>query len=328
MEGPVIVITESRDGKLRNVSFEVAATGRKLADETGNELIALCIKNNEGELDRKLGMYGVDKIINISSPDLSMYSTDAYAKVLADVINDVKPGIILMAASSMGKDLTPRLAAKLNVELISDCTEISVKEGNVEAKRPVFAGKAFATVKSNSEINFITIRPKIFSAEVKDENKTAQIEDYSADLSDYQVKSKVKEVIKEREGKVDLTEADIIVSGGRGMKNPENYKVLEELAEVLNGVIGASRASVDAGWRPHSDQVGQTGKVVSPDLYIACGISGAIQHLAGMSSSKWIVAINKDPDAPIFKVANYGIIGDLFEVVPALKEELENVLKE
>jgi len=328
MEGSVVIFAESRDGKLRNVSFEAASTGRKLADELGKSLTALYIGGIDGNVGKDLGIYGVDKIINITSPELTNYSTDGYAKALAEVIEKIKPSLILMPASAMGRDLSPRLAAKINIELLSDCIAVTINNGTVEAKRPVFAGKAFITVKSNSSIPFITLRPKIFPEVVKDENKVTDVEENAVDLSGYQLKSKVKEIVKEREGKIDLTEADVIVSGGRGLKGPENYKIIEELAEVLKGVVGASRAAVDADWRPHSDQVGQTGKVVSPNLYIACGISGAIQHLAGMSSSKWIVAINKDPDAPIFKVANYGVIGDLFEIVPVFKEELEKILKE
>ena len=318
MEGPVIIIVENRDGKLRNVSFEVATTGRKLADDIGGELTALSVGNTEEALSKDLGMYGVDKIFNITCSELNTYSTDGYAKVLAEVVEKVKPSVILMSASAMGKDLAPRLAAKLNIELISDCIEITASGGTVEAKRPVFAGKAYATVKSDSRIKFITIRPKIFPAEVRDEGKSSQVEDYTADLSGYMIKSSVKEIVKEQEGKVDLTEADVIVTGGRGMKGPENYKVIEELADVLNAVVGASRASVDAGWRPHSDQVGQTGTTVRPALYIACGISGAVQHRAGMEESAKIIAINSDKEAPIFSVAHYGIVGDLRKVIPTM----------
>ncbi|RKY88485.1 electron transfer flavoprotein subunit alpha/FixB family protein [candidate division KSB1 bacterium] len=328
MEGPVVIFAETRNGKLRNVSFEVATAGKKIANNLGKELIAIIIENNENTLSHSLGIYGVDKIINARNPLLESYSTDGYAKTLSEIVEKINPSLILMSASAMGRDLAPRLAARLNVELISDCVKLDLNNGNIEVKRPIFAGKAFITIRSNSRIKFITLRPKVFTAEIFDENKKAELEEYNIDFSGYKFKSKVKEILQEKEGKVDLTEADIIVSGGRGMKGPDNYKIIEELADVLNGVVGASRAAVDAGWRPHSDQVGQTGKVVSPTLYIACGISGAIQHLAGMSSSKWIVAINKDPEAPIFKVANYGIVGDLFEVVPALTEELKNIMKD
>jgi len=225
----------------------------------------------------------------------------------------------------MGKDLAPRLSARLDAELISDIIDYKLSGGKIEAVKPVFSGKAFITVSSDSPLQFVTLRPKIFLPS-KDSGTTCDIVSLDFDLSTVKIRAHTKGIIKGALEKVDQTEADVIVSGGRGMQDPKNFEIVEKLAESVGGVVGASRAVVDAGWRPHSDQIGQTGKTVTPGLYIAVGISGAIQHLAGMSSSKCIVAINKDPDAPIFKVADYGIVGDLFEIVPRLTEEFKKVL--
>jgi electron transfer flavoprotein alpha subunit len=237
------------------------------------------------------------------------------------------PALLLMGASVQGKDLSARLSARLGVGLAQDCTAFSAEDGNLVATRPIYAGKAYVKVTfENSWPQMATARPKMMSISEPDTSRSAEIIDATFSLDDSTLKTKVVEVIKEEGGKVDLTEADKIVSGGRGMKGPENYKVLEELADLIGASVGASRSAVDAGWRPHTDQVGQTGKVVSPNLYIACGISGAIQHLAGMSTSKVIVAINKDEDAPIFQKSDYGVVADLFDVVPALTEEIKKYL--
>ena len=227
---------------------------------------------------------------------------------------------------SREKDLSGRLAARLGAGMAQDCIEFSIEDSNLVAKRPIYAGKAYATVTFKGSPQIATARPNVFELNEPDESRSAEVIDAEFSLDDSQLKTRVAEFIQEAGGKVDLTEAEKIVSGGRGMKGPENYKILEELADLIDATVGASRSAVDSGWRPHSDQVGQTGKVVSPNLYIACGISGAIQHLAGMSTSKYIVAINKDPDAPIFQKADYGVVGDLFDVVPALTEEIKKIL--
>jgi electron transfer flavoprotein alpha subunit len=211
--------------------------------------------------------------------------------------------------------------------MVQDCVAFSLEDGNLVAKRPIYAGKAYATATfKDSSPQIATARPNVLELNEPDGSKSAEVVDAEFSLDDSQLKTKVVEIIQGEGAKVDLTEAERIVSGGRGMKGPENYTILEELADIIDATVGASRSAVDSGWRPHSDQVGQTGKVVSPNLYIACGISGAIQHLAGMSTSKYIVAINKDPEAPIFQKADYGIVGDLFEVVPALTEEIKKIL--
>jgi electron transfer flavoprotein alpha subunit len=230
-----------------------------------------------------------------------------------------------MSNSILARDLAPRLAARLDIGLLADCTEMSLENGILVVSRPVFGGKAIAQVQGKQGVlPFATIRPNVIPVKEVDPPASAAVERVPAQLGE--IRSKVKEVIQEVQGKVDLTEAEVIVAGGRGMKNGENFKILEDLAEVLGGTVGASRSAVDSGWRSHSDQVGQTGKVVNPKLYIACGISGAVQHLAGMGTSRTIVAINTDPEAPVFQKADYGIVGDLFTVVPLLTEELKKVM--
>jgi electron transfer flavoprotein alpha subunit len=273
----------------------------------------------------ELGGYGAEKVIVVQDDRLGSYSLTAYSKVIAEVVDKYDVGYIFMSATAMGKELAPRVAGKIDAGFALDCTDLKVENGEVIATRPVYAGKAFIRVKVNSERKIYTLRPNVFSAGESD-GKPAEVEKFEVNLTDDDFSVVAFETVASTKGKLDVTEADIVVSGGRGLKAPENFKMIEELAEILGGAVGASRAVVDAGWRPHDEQVGQTGKTVSPKLYIAIGISGAIQHLAGMSSSKVIVAINKDKDAPIFQVADYGIAGDLFEVVPALIEELKKVL--
>ena len=254
-------------------------------------------------------------ILTAEAPTLASYSSDAFAILLADAVKAKGATVLLAAATAVGKDVLPRAAARLGAGYASDVTGLSMVDGKLQAVRPVYAGKAFATTTFSSAVQAATTRPNVFPAAEK--AGAGAVEALAAPAGDF--KSVVKEILAKAGGKVDLSEANVIVSGGRGMKDGANFKILEELADALGGVVGASRAAVDAGWGlPHSMQVGQTGKVVSPTLYIACGISGAIQHIAGMSGSKFIVAINKDPEAPIFKLANYGIVGDLFEVVPEL----------
>jgi electron transfer flavoprotein alpha subunit len=310
----ILVFCELKDGKVRKPSLEALSEARRLADASGKQVGAIFAGTGLAGAE-EAAAYGADVILKADDACLAAYSSDSYARVLADAVKAKGATVFLAAATSTGKDVAPRVAARLGAGYAADVTGLSMKDGKLQALRPVYAGKAFATVDFESPIQVATTRPNVFAATPC--AKAGAVEAIPAGASDF--KAIVKEIIAKAGGKVDLTEADIIVSGGRGMKEGANFKILEELADALGGVVGASRAAVDAGWGiPHSMQVGQTGKVVSPTLYIACGISGAIQHVAGMSSSKFIVAINKDPEAPIFKLANYGIVGDLFEVVPEL----------
>ena len=320
----VWIVAEQRDGAFRKISFELASTARKLADQLGEEVCAvLCGSGIEG-IAGQLGKYGVDKVYAADDPALEPYTTDAHAVAVAKVVKENDPAILLLGASTQGKDLSGRLVGKLATGLATDCTDVKIADGKLLAVRPMYAGKCFGEITISSFPQMATLRPNVFPA--VENAKAGTVVKFDPALAAGQLKTKILEVQKDMGGKVDLTEANIIVSGGRGMKGPENYVILEELAAVLGATVGASRAAVDAGWRSQRDQVGQTGKVVSPNLYIACGISGAIQHLAGMSSSKFIVAINKDAEAPIFAKADYGIVDDLFKVVPDLTKECKKLL--
>lgn len=310
----VMIVAEQRDGALRKISLELASTARKLADQTGDEVSAILLGSGIEGLAAELGKFGVDKVFVGDNAAMEPYITEAHAAVVAKVVKENDPAILLLGASVQGKDLSARVAAKLATGLATDCTEVKLDGGKLVCTRPMYAGKCFGEVISTATPAMASLRPNVFPAA---ENAKAGAV-VKVDAAVEAQKSKVLEVQKDTSGKVDLTEANVIVSGGRGMKGPEGFGILEELADVLKGTVGASRAAVDAGWKPQKDQVGQTGKVVSPNLYIACGISGAIQHLAGMSSSKCIVAINKDAEAPIFTKADYGVVDDLFKVVPEL----------
>ncbi len=323
----VMIIAEQRDGDIRKISYELASEGKRLADASGQQLTAVMLGSNIKDKAAVLGKYGAKKVIVADDPRLAKYTTDAYASVIAQIVKAASPAILLLGASSQGKDLAGRLAAKLGVGMAQDCTKFVVEGGKLVATRPIYAGKAYAQVSyDESYPNMATARPNVMAITPPNDALTAEVVTASFTLDDSAIKTKVVDAIKDVSGKVDLTEADKIVSGGRGMKGPEGFDVLEKLADVIKASVGASRSAVDAGWRTQNDQVGQTGKVVSPNLYIACGISGAIQHLAGMSTSKYVVAINKDPEAPIFQKADYGIVDDLFNVVPALTEEIKKVI--
>jgi electron transfer flavoprotein alpha subunit len=321
------IVAEQREGELRKISYELVSEGRRLADQLNQPLTAILLGSKIKEKAKELGKYGADKVIVADDERLATYTTDAYGTVIAQLAQAHEPAILLLGASVQGKDLSGRLAARLGVGVAQECVSFSLENGNLVAKRPIYAGKAYATVTFKDSVpQMATARPNVFELNEPNESRSAEVVDAEFSLDDSQLKTKIVEFQQEAGSKVDLTEAERIVSGGRGMKGPENYNILEELADLIEATVGASRSAVDAGWRPHSDQVGQTGKVVSPNLYIACGISGAIQHLAGMSTSKVIVAINKDPEAPIFQKADYGVIGDLFDVVPALTEEIRKIM--
>jgi len=318
MANKVLVVLEQRDGALKKISFESAKAGSDLASKLGCNVEAVVV-GNEIENLNKIGNYGISKVTHLKNSELANYSASGYSQSISDFVKESNADILVLGNTSLGKDLAPHIAAKLNAGIAMDSVALEVENNEIISTRPVYAGKALIDVKINSGIKVFTIRPNVFNAGEPSENEA---EVTVKNIDSLNITDKAVEV-KKSEGKLDVAEASIIVSGGRGMKEAGNFKMIEELADLLGAAVGASRAVVDAGWRPHSEQVGQTGKTVSPNLYIAVGISGAIQHLAGMRSSKYIVAINKDPDAPIFQVADYGITGDLFEVVPALIEELK-----
>jgi len=312
----VLTFAEVREGKLRRPALEAVSTARRLADALGGAVQSVLVGSGVAGLAGELGSYGADRVHVFDEPALSAYATESWSRALAHVIAQEKPAAVLVPYTAMGKDLAPRVAGRLGAGLASDVVSLDVKDGRLEARRPVFAGKAIATVRWEGEPQMATLRPNVFPLGTPDAGRKAETVKGSADLGT--PRARVVSVQAGGSGKVELTEAQIIVSGGRGLKGPENFHLVEELASALGAAVGASRAVVDAGWVDHQLQVGQTGKTVSPTLYVAAGISGAIQHLAGMSSSKVIVAINKDPDAPIFKVADYGIVGDVFELLPKL----------
>jgi electron transfer flavoprotein alpha subunit len=317
----VLVLAEAKNGKLRNVSFEVLTAAGRIAN--GVEIVACVFGSDAEKYSEELAKYGAQKVYIVDNEQLNEYTPDGYKQALLNVIDEVQPEVVLTGHTSIGKDIFPRVAARLNVAVISDCIEVEVGEGIVFT-RPIYSGKAFEKKEVIEGLVMATIRPNNIEA-IKTQAASETIK-LLVEIKD--LRTVVREVVKKASGKVDLSEAKVIISGGRGVKSAEGFKSLQELADVLGGAVGASRAACDAEYCDYSLQIGQTGKVVTPDLYIACGISGAIQHLAGMSSSKVLVAINKDPEANIFHVADYGIVGDLFEVVPLLTEEFKKVIAE
>jgi electron transfer flavoprotein alpha subunit len=324
----ILVYMEVRDGKIKKSSLEVLSEAQRRGEDLGMETAAVFVGHGLDSLAPEAFRFGASKVYILDNSLLSHYSPSGYTQALLSLTEEIQPGIMLFAATYMGKDLAPRLAAKLGVGLASDCTQTSVNNEKLEVVRPIFAGKAFASFTFKSTPQMASLRPNVFPLgdPVDGQGETIKKE---VVIPEAQVRDRVTETVRAEGAELDVTEADIIVSGGRGMKGPENFDLLRELVSLLpHSSLGASRSAVDAEWIDHQHQVGQTGKTVSPNLYMAFGISGAIQHLAGISSSKYIVAVNKDPEAPIFKVADFGIVGDLFQVIPPLKEELKKVLSE
>ena len=319
----VLVIADQRNGELRKPAKEALSEGRRMADALGVNMEAVVIGEGVSGLADEIASYGADKVYVVDDPFLRYYHPMAYARVVGDLINEKKPKAVLMGGTQTGRDLLPRIAARVGAGIAPDCTGYQINDDKIVAVRPAISGKVIVHIGFKSEPVLLSLRPNVFSIAEPDTSKKAEVKNISFEATDAEKRLIMKEFNLKETGRPELTEAEIIVSGGRGMKAPENFAMLEELADLLGAAVGASRAAVDAGWRPQSDQVGQTGKTVSPKLYIAVGISGAIQHLAGMSSSKYIVAINKDPDAPIFNVADFGIVGDLFKVVPVLIERMK-----
>jgi electron transfer flavoprotein alpha subunit len=326
MGNNILVIAEQRDGVLKKVAFEMLGVGAALAAELGGNVETALLGSGLDGLADTLAEYGATKVYAADDASLGTYTSEAYTATLAAISGAAEPAIMLVGATAMGRDLGPRLAARLGVGLAADCVALEIDGGQLAATRPIFAGKALAKVKLNGAPQMATVRPNVLAAPEPVTGVTATIEQVAA--VDADVRAKVVDVVSAGEGEIDVAEADTIVSGGRGVGGPEGFAPITSLAKALTAAVGASRAAVDAGWIEHAHQVGQTGKTVTPNLYIACGISGAIQHLAGMKTSKAIVAVNKDPEAPIFKVANYGIVADLFDVVPLLEAEFKALLAE
>lgn len=318
----IIAYLDFSKNELKKVAFEVATLANQIKAQSSANILAIAINADANKAD-ELKDYGIEKLINIQSPILEEYSSAAYADALYQFAQSINPDLFIFPANSHGLELAPRIAAKFNAGYVSDVIEVIFDNNNLFFKKPVYAGKSIITTAIKSQVKTISIRPNVFTAK-KNPVSSLEIQNFTPQLSNDNIKAKVIDTMK-NVGKLDVKEADIIVSGGRGMKAAEHFNLIEELASVLNAATGASRAVVDDGWRPHAEQVGQTGKTVSPTLYIACGISGAIQHLAGMSSSKYIFAINKDKDAPIFKVADYGLVGDVFNILPKLTEEIKKI---
>lgn len=319
MSKKVVVLGEVRDGSLRNVSFEAIAAAKQIAD--GGEVVGALIGDQVSGLANELIAYGADRVVVVEHPNLKLYTPDGFSQALLAIVEQENPEGIVFGHTSLGKDLSPKVASRLQTALISDVTVIEGSGDDALFIRPIYSGKAFEKLKIKEGIVFVTVRPNNIKPLEKDESRTGDVSNLSVDIQN--LRSIIKEVIRNASTGVDLSEAKVIVSGGRGVKSAEGFNPLKELANLLGGAVGASRGACDAGYCDYAMQIGQTGKVVTPDLYIAVGISGAIQHLAGMSNSKVIVAINKDPEANIFKVADYGIVGDLFEVIPLLIEEVK-----
>jgi len=325
--GIIAVVAETKDGIVRKTALEALAEARRLAVEGGGSVAAILLGAAGAGEAARLAQHGADRVVQVEGAALGAYAPEAYAEGVKGAVAALKPNVLFFSATAHGRDLAPRVAARLRVGMAADCVGFAWENGALTARRPIYAGKAFAKVAWNAARPMIaSMRPNTFTPPAPDASRSAAVEPIA--LGDVTVRARVTGFEKSAGETLDLTEANIIVSGGRAMQGPENFELLRKLCAVLGATLGASRAAVDAGWIDHSYQVGQTGKVVNPTLYFAVGISGAIQHLAGMSSSRTIVAINKDKDAPIFKLATYGVVGDLYQVVPALTEELARVVKE
>ena len=319
MSKKVLVLGEVREGSLRNVSFEAIAAGKKIA--AGGEVVGVLLGDSVAAVANELIAYGADRVITVEHPHLKNYTSDGFSQAFLAVQEQENADAIVFGHTSLGKDLSPKIASRLQSGLISDVTEIEGEGESALFIRPIYSGKAFEKVKVKDGIVFFTVRPNNIAPLVKEAGRTGDVSSVSVDITN--LRTIIKEVVRKSTDGVDLSEAKVVVAGGRGVKSEEGFEPLKELANLLGGAVGASRGACDAEYCDYSLQIGQTGKVVTPDLYIAAGISGAIQHLAGMSNSKVIVAINKDPEANIFKVADYGIVGDLFEVIPMLIEEFK-----
>ncbi|MFC9774891.1 electron transfer flavoprotein subunit alpha/FixB family protein [Paenibacillus chitinolyticus] len=323
MSNTYLIVAEAKGGALRQVSFETIGAAKAIAAE-GDSVLAALIGSGVSGLAGELAAYGAQKVYVTDHADLKDYNPEAYGKALHDIIRQAEPDAVLLGHTAIGKDLAPQIASLLGAGQISDVTAVESDGGKAVFTRPIYAGKALEKKTFTSFPWVITVRPNNITAPAAAEGASAAVENVAYEASS--LRTVIREVVQKTSGQIDLAEAKVVISGGRGVKSADGFKPLEELAGVLGGAVGASRGACDAGYCDYAMQIGQTGKVVTPEIYIACGISGAIQHLAGMSGSRVIIAINKDPEAPIFKVADYGIVGDLFDVVPLLTEEFRKAL--
>lgn len=319
MPKAILAFTEQLDGSFKNISFEVISAGRKIADKTGGQLIAAVMGAGVETLAGQAAEYGADRILVADHDNLKDGLPDACVQAASHLVAKADPAVVVIGATSLGKDIAARLSARLGAPLAMDCVDVRVEEDRVVATRPMYGGKVLVDVSLSGSPAIIAMRPRAMEAEVV--RGAGEVEQVAVDLAGTALKLVERHM---ETGRIELTEADVVVTGGRGMGG-DDFSLIEDLARALGGAVGASRTAVDEGWRPVADQVGQTGKVVAPNLYIACGVSGAIQHLAGMASSRVVVAINKDPEAPIFSKCDFGIVGDLFEVVPAITDEVEKL---
>jgi len=322
----VLVFAEQRENKVKKPVLEAISEGRRMADKLSGDLTVLLIGDDLAGLEAEITRLGADCVLRVKEARLKLYAPEAYARAAEEAVRLSDPALFLFSSSAMGRDLAARMAARLRTALASDCTGLAVEGGEIAAIRPVYSGKAIAKVVfAAARPAMATLRPNVFPVLAEPRAARGEIRDLQVPFEQRHFRCAAVEVKTEQGAELDVAEAGVVVSGGRAMKSGENFKYIKDLADVLGGAVGASRAAVDIGWIDHQHQVGQTGKVVSPNLYIACGISGAIQHIAGMSSSKVIVAINKDPEAPIFKLADYGIVGDLFQVIPLMVQEIRKL---
>lgn len=328
MSKDIYVIVEQVDGIIQKVGIELIGIANKLAKDLNQKVVAVMLGHNISDLTNTLIKHGADKVIYVDDPILDIYVTEPYTKALFEIIEDKEPEIVLFGATSIGRDLAPRVSARVHTGLTADCTKLEI---DPETKlllmtRPAFGGNIMATIVcENYRPQMATVRPGVMEALPKDDARSGEIENFKVQFKPEDMNIKIREVVKSTNTKVDITEANILVSGGRGIGNQESFDVLKELANELGGLVSSSRANVDAGWIGKERQVGQTGKTVRPNLYMACGISGAIQHLAGMEESECIIAINNNPDAPIFDVADLGVVGDLHKILPILIDKIKNI---
>lgn len=322
------VFAEQRGGVLQKVSLELLGKGREIAEKLGTELTAVLIGNEVEALGKELIAFGADKVLNVNHSLLENYTTDGYTKVICDLVKDKKPEILLIGASFVGRDLGPRVAARLDTGLTADCTglDIDMNTNNLMMTRPAFGGNLMATIEcADHRPQMATVRPGVFEKIPKGEYNLGGIESINVELKQEDIRTVIEKKVNTAKNIIDISEADFIVSGGRGIGDKESFSLLKELADTVGGVVGASRAAVENGWVDKSYQVGQTGKTVRPTVYIACGISGAIQHLAGMQESDYIIAINKDAEAPLMKVADLAIVGDFSKIIPELIEQVRSI---